>query len=59
HMALGAIVYGVFVGKVFLVRMRGFPSWALPVAGSLLFTVLLGLWLTSAYWLFATYGVRL
>ncbi|HEX9070192.1 MAG TPA: DUF6529 family protein [Ktedonobacterales bacterium] len=59
HMALGAIVYGVFVGKVFLVRMRGFPGWALPVAGSLLFTVLLGLWLTSAYWLFATYGVRL
>jgi hypothetical protein len=59
HMALGGVFYGVFVAKLFLVRMDGFPGWALPVAGSLLFTILLGLWLTSAYWVFTYFGVSL
>jgi len=59
HIALGAVFYGVFAAKLFLVRMDGFPGWALPIAGSLLFAVLLGLWLTSALWAFALYGVGL
>jgi len=57
HSALGTAVYGVFVGKVFIVRKGGLPGWLLPIAGSTLFTVLLGLWLTSALWFFSVAGV--
>jgi hypothetical protein len=59
HSLLGCSLYGVFVGKVLIVRSKGFPGWALPIAGSLLFTVLLGLWLSSALWFFTTKGVAL
>jgi hypothetical protein len=52
HATLGTIVYGVFLGKVFIVRASGLPSWLLPLAGSTLFTVLLGLWITSSLWFF-------
>jgi len=34
------------------VRWTKFAPWVLPVAGSLLFAILLGLWLTSALWFF-------
>jgi hypothetical protein len=47
----------VFAGKLILVHRRGYPGWALPITRSLLFTVLLGLWLTSSLWFFSTYGV--
>jgi hypothetical protein len=59
HSLLGSIVYGIFVAKVLIVRSSGFPGWALPIAGSLLFTVLLGLWLTSAGYFFSTFGIAL
>jgi hypothetical protein len=59
HATLGAFIYGVFVAKVLLVRQRRAPGWLLALAGSALFTIILGLWLTSAYWLFALYGVHL
>jgi hypothetical protein len=39
-------------------RRPGLPGWALPVLGGLLFTVLVGLWWTSALWFFGTFGVR-
>jgi hypothetical protein len=48
HSLLGSAVYGAVVVKVLMVRSSRFASWALPVAGGLLFSVLLGLWLTSA-----------
>jgi hypothetical protein len=57
HAALGCFFYGVFAGKLVLVHGRGYPGWALPIAGSPLFTILLGLWLTSALWFFSTYRV--
>jgi hypothetical protein len=57
HAALGTFVYGVFVAKVFVVRLpTKFRGWVLPVLGSLLFTVVLGLWLTSSLWYFSTTG---
>ncbi len=59
HAVFGAFIYGVFVVKLFLVRQSSAPGWALPVAGSALFTTILVLWLTSAYWLFSLYGVHL
>ena len=30
------------------------PGWALPVAGGLVFSLLVGLWLTSALWFFTS-----
>ncbi len=59
HSLLGSMVYGAVVAKVLLVRSTRFPGWMLPIAGSLLFTIILGLWLTSALWFFSTYGVGL
>lgn len=56
HSLLGSACYGIFLGKVWIVRAKGFPGWALPVAGGLLFAVLLGLWTTSAGWFFSQHG---
>jgi Family of unknown function (DUF6529) len=52
HGLLGCCFFGALGGKVLLVRSRGLPGWALPVAGGLLFTALIGVWLTSAFWFF-------
>ncbi len=56
HGFLGVGLYGAFAAKVLVVRMHGFPSWALPVAGALVFGALLGAWYTSALWFFQTVG---
>jgi hypothetical protein len=52
HSLLGCFFYGVFVAKMLLLRRTGSANWVLPVAGGILFTALVGLWLTSALWLF-------
>ena len=57
HSLLGSFLYGVLVSKVFILHSKGFGAWALPIAGGALFAVLLGLWLTSAFWFFRTVGV--
>jgi hypothetical protein len=59
HSFLGCAFYGAFVAKVLIVRLHRFPSWALPVAGGLLFSLLLALWYTGALWLFRNEGVGL
>lgn len=56
HSLLGSFLYGTVLAKVFIVRSNGFRSWVLPFAGSVLFSILLGLWLTSAFWYFSTFG---
>jgi hypothetical protein len=43
------------VSKVLIVRTEGLPSWALPVAGGALFTALVVVWMTSAFWFFTTF----
>jgi Family of unknown function (DUF6529) len=53
HSLLGSALYGAVVVKVLVVRSSRFASWVLPVAGGLLFSILLGLWLTSALVYFA------
>ena len=52
HSLLGSFLYGAVVAKVLIVRSTRFAPWVLPVAGSLLFAILLGLWLTAALWFF-------
>jgi Family of unknown function (DUF6529) len=59
HSLLGSFLYGALLAKVLIVRSSGFRAWALPIAGAALFSILLGLWLTSGFWfwLFRTFGI--
>ena len=50
----GSLFFGALAAKVLLVRSRGLPGWALPVAGGIVFTALVGVWLTSSFWFFTT-----
>jgi mono/diheme cytochrome c family protein len=52
HSLLGCAVYGGYAAKVTIVRLRRFPVPVLPVAGGLLFALLIGVWYTSALWLY-------
>lgn len=55
HSLAGCAFYGVFVTKMLSLRAPRLPTWALPVLGGALFTVLVATWLTSALW-FLTAG---
>jgi hypothetical protein len=59
HSLFGCAVYGAFAAKVLIVRLHRFPVWVLPTAGGLLFGVLVGVWYTSAVWLFRLMGIGL
>jgi hypothetical protein len=50
HGVLGCAVTGAIVVKVVAVRSRRAPGWFLPVAGGLLFALLVVVVLTSAVW---------
>lgn len=50
HGLVGCAVIGALVVKVVAVRSRRAPGWFLPVAGALLFTLLIVAVLTSALW---------
>ncbi|CAN5121530.1 hypothetical protein BH18ACT12_BH18ACT12_08560 [soil metagenome] len=52
HSLLGCAVYGAYAAKVTIVRLRHFPVPVLPIAGGTLFAVLIGVWYTSAVWLY-------
>lgn len=58
HSVAGCLFYGAFAAKVLVVHNRRVPSWAVPVAGGLLLTTVVILWLTSALWAFATFGIH-
>jgi hypothetical protein len=57
HSLLGCFFYGVFVAKMLALPKRGLPGWGLPVLGGLLFTALVGLWLSSSLWFYIKIGV--
>ncbi|MGH3696869.1 MAG: DUF6529 family protein [Pseudonocardiaceae bacterium] len=59
HSLLGCFFYGAFTTKMLLLTRRGLAGWAISLIGGLVFTALLGLWLTSSLWFFATVGVTL
>jgi hypothetical protein len=50
HGLLGCAVFGAVVVKVVAVRSKRAPGWFLPVAGGLLFALLVLVVLTSAVW---------
>jgi hypothetical protein len=50
HSLLGCAFYGAFAAKVLVVRSRGLPGIALPVAGGLVFAALVAAWYTSGLW---------
>jgi hypothetical protein len=50
HSLLGCAFYGTFVAKVTIVRSKGLPGIALPLAGGALFAILVFVWETSALW---------
>ncbi len=56
HGLLGCAVMGAFVVKAAAVRARRAPGWFLPVAGGLLFALLIAAVLTSAGWYLTTRG---
>jgi hypothetical protein len=56
HGVLGCAVLGAVVVKVVAVRSRRAPGWFLPVAGGLLFALLIGAVLTSAVWYIGAQG---
>lgn len=56
HSILGCTLYGAFAAKVLIVRSRGVPGWALPLAGGVMFSTLVLVWLTSALWFISNQG---
>jgi hypothetical protein len=56
HGVLGCAVFGAVVVKVVAVRSRRAPGWFLPVAGGLLFALLIAVVLTSAVWYLGAHG---
>ena len=56
HGLLGCTVIGAMVVKLVAVRTRRAPGWFLPVAGGLLFSLLVLAILTSAAWYLGTKG---
>ena len=50
HGVVGCAVFGAVVVKVVAVRSRRAPGWFLPVAGGLLFALMVVVVLTSAVW---------
>jgi len=56
HGVLGCAVIGAMVVKVVAVRSSRAPGWFLPVAGGLLFTLLILAVLTSALWYLSAKG---
>jgi hypothetical protein len=56
HGVIGCLVMGAIVVKVTAVRSRRSPGWFLPLAGGLLFTLLVAAVLTSTVWYVAEEG---
>jgi hypothetical protein len=57
HSLLGCFFYGIFVVKMLLLRRDGAPGWSLPLIGGLVFTALVGLWLSASLWFFTQFGL--
>jgi Family of unknown function (DUF6529) len=50
HSVLGCAFYGAFATKVTIVRSKSLPGWALPLAGGVVFSLLVLAWCFSALW---------
>jgi Family of unknown function (DUF6529) len=58
HSILGCAFFGAFTVKMLILPKRGLPGWVLPVAGAVVFLVLIAIWFTSAFWFFSTFGIH-
>lgn len=58
HSILGCLFFGAFTVKMLILPKRDLPGWVLPVVGAVVFTLLVVIWLTSAYWFFSTFGIK-
>ena len=58
HSLLGCFFFGAFTVKMLSLSRNGLPGWVLPVFGGLVFTGLVGLWVTSSLWFFTTFGIK-
>jgi hypothetical protein len=56
HSVLGCAFYGAFAAKVIVVRSRNLPGAALPIAGGLVFALLVVVWFTSGFWFIDNQG---
>jgi len=56
HSILGCAFYGAFATKVMLIRTPGKPAIVTPVAGGVLFALLIAAWLTSGLWFISENG---
>jgi uncharacterized membrane protein len=57
HSLAGCFIYGAVAAKIFVVRSRSLPGWALPLAGGILVTAVAVLWYSSALWYFNDHSV--
>jgi hypothetical protein len=57
HSLLGCAFFGAFTVKMLILPKRGLPAGHSPWQG-VVFIVLTGVWFTSAYWFFSTYGIH-
>jgi hypothetical protein len=58
HSLLGCAFFGAFSVKMLILPKRGLPGWVLPVAGAVVFTLLVAIWFSSAFWFFSTFGIK-
>jgi hypothetical protein len=58
HSLLGCAFFGAFTIKMLILPKRGLPGWLLPVLGAVVFTALVGIWFSSAFWFFSTFGIH-
>ena len=57
HSLLGCLFYGAFAAKVTIIKLPGRAGIWLPVAGGLVFTLLVAAWVTSGLWFITTSGI--
>jgi hypothetical protein len=58
HSLLGCLFFGFFTVKMLVLPKPNMAGWVLPVLGGVVFTILIGLWLTSSLWFFTNVGVK-
>jgi hypothetical protein len=58
HSLLGCAFFGAFTVKMLILPKKDMPGWLLPTLGGLAFVALTGIWLSSAYWFFSTFGIH-
>jgi plastocyanin len=59
HSLAGCFFYGALAAKIVVVRTRGRATWAIPLAGGTLLTLVVVLWYSTAAWYFNDSSVPL